>query len=57
MQDIANLFLNTGTAIAVIAYFIFKDIKFMGTLTETLTTLVKTVDTLKDVIEKERSED
>lgn len=57
MEDTANLLLNTGTAVFIIAYFVFKDIKFMGTLTETLTTLVKTVDTLKDVIEKERSED
>jgi hypothetical protein len=49
--------MNTSVAIGVIVYFIFKDLKFMKTLTDTLVTLVKTVDTLKDVIEKERSED
>ena len=50
MEDIANLFLNTGVAIAVIAYFMYRDFKFMVQLQQTLQTLVDTVDCLKDVI-------
>lgn len=39
VSDIVNLFVNNGTAIAVIIYFCVRDWKFQNTLVETLTTL------------------
>lgn len=50
MQDIITMLVNNGTAVAVIAYFMYRDFKFMTTLRETLTTLVDTVDVLKDAV-------
>lgn len=39
LQEIVNLFVNNGVAIAIIIYFAFRDWKFMSQLTETLTTI------------------
>ena len=50
MDDLINLILNSSVTIVIIAYFIYRDNKFMGQLQQTLTTLVDTVDTLKDTI-------
>lgn len=50
VADIVSMIQNTGVTIVILAYFIFRDYKFMSTLQNTLTTLVNTVDTLKDVI-------
>lgn len=36
MDDIVNLLMNNGTAIVVLAYFIFRDYKFMQKLESTL---------------------
>lgn len=50
VADIISLIQNTGVTIVILGYFIYRDYKFMSTLQNTLTTLVDTVDTLKDVI-------
>lgn len=50
MEQIVQLVVNNGTAAVVIAYFMYRDYKFMGTLQDTLTTLVNTVDVLKDAV-------
>lgn len=50
IQDLANLILNSGTAIIVVAYFMYRDYKFMGQLQVTLVTLVDTVSALKDCV-------
>lgn len=50
MQDLVTMLVNNGTAVAVIAYFMYRDFKFMSTLRETLTTLVDTVAVLKDAV-------
>lgn len=50
MDDIVNLILNSSVTIVIVAYFIYRDNKFMSSLQSTLTTLVDTVDTLKDMI-------
>ena len=39
MEEYVNLFLNNGTAIAVIIYFMWRDTKFMSRLDSTLTTI------------------
>lgn len=55
MEEIANIILNTGVSVVVIAYFIYRDYKFMGTLHSTLQALIDTVDSLKDSIKDKAS--
>ena len=49
-EQMANLILNNGIAIAVVAYFMFRDYKFMGQLQTVRVTLVDTVGVLKDTV-------
>lgn len=56
MKDLVNMIQNTGVTVVIIGYFIFRDYKFMGTLKDTLTTLVNTVSTLKEVVQSKGSE-
>lgn len=53
MDDLVNLIMNAGVTIVIIAYFIFRDYKFMSSLQTTLTTLVDTVNTLKEIVTRE----
>lgn len=50
MDEVVNLILNSSVTVVVIAYFIYRDNKFLTQLQSTLVTLVDTVDTLKDMI-------
>lgn len=50
LEQMANLILNNGIAIAVVGYFMFRDYKFMGQLQTVLVTLVDTVGVLKDTV-------
>ena len=50
MEALANLILNDSIAIAVVAFFMYRDIKFMNQLQQTLQVLVDAVDGLKKVI-------
>lgn len=54
INEIANLALNSGVSIAVIIFFMYRDIKFMSQLQTTLTALVDTVNALKDVVADEK---
>lgn len=56
MKELVNMIQNTGVTVVIIGYFIFRDYKFMGTLKDTLTTLVNTVSTLKEVVQSKGSE-
>ena len=51
MKEIVTLIQNTGVTVVILGYFIYRDYKFMGTLKETLTTLVNTINTLKEVVQ------
>ena len=51
IKDIVNLIMNSGVTVLVLSYFIYRDNKFMTQLNTTLTTLVQTVTTLKEMIE------
>ena len=51
MDQIVQMLVNNGTAVAVIAYFMYREYKFMDTLQSTLTTLVDTVNVLKDTLD------
>lgn len=53
MNDIVNLILNSSVSIVVIAFFMYRDLRFSQQLQTTLTTLVDTVEALKDIINKE----
>lgn len=58
LEQIANLILNSAVSVVVIAYFMYRDFKFMGQLQTTLVTLVDTVSVLKDCVnELVRKED
>jgi len=57
MEDLVNLIVNSGTTVVIIAYFIYRDNKFMVQLQNTLTTLVDTVGTLKDLLKLEEKEE
>lgn len=50
LKEMITLLQNTGVTIVVVGYFMVRDYKFMGTLQEALTTLIQTVDTLKDMM-------
>lgn len=41
VEEIVNLFVNNGVAVAVIVYFAIRDWKFMGQLTATLAVIEK----------------
>lgn len=51
-EQVANLMLNDGIAIAVVGYFMFRDYKFMQQLQVILTTLVDTVGALKETVKE-----
>lgn len=54
ISDLVNLLANNGTAIAIIGFFCYKDLKFTQDLQKTLTVLVDTVNALKDVVNDEK---
>lgn len=56
MKEVVNMIQNTGVTAVIIGYFLFRDYKFMGTLKDTLTTLVNTVSTLKEVVQSKGGE-
>ncbi len=56
LETVANLLLNNGVAIAVIAYFMYRDNKFMTHLQQTLQTLVDTVTVLHDLVNQKEDE-
>lgn len=56
MKELVNMIQNTGVTVVIIGYFIFRDYKFMGTLKDTLLTLVNTVSTLKEVVQSKGGE-
>lgn len=47
IQEITNLILNSGTTIVILAYFIYRDFKFMDKLDTTLQCVLDAVDALK----------
>lgn len=52
LSDLVSLFTNAGVTIVVIAFFMYRDIKFTASLQNTLQALVDTVMVIKDSIEK-----
>ena len=56
MKELVTLIQNTGVTVVILGYFIYRDYKFMGTLKDTLTSLVNTINTLKEVIQAKGGE-
>ena len=54
MEQIINLIVNGGVSIAVIAYFMFRDYKFVQQLNQSLQQLIDKMDYF---ITKERGEE
>ena len=54
MQNIVNLIVNSSVSIVVIAYFMFRDYKFMQQLT---TSIQQLVDKLDNIIKLEDFDD
>lgn len=50
INEMVNMILNSSVSVMVIAYFMYRDYKFMGSLQTTLTSLVETVGMLKDLM-------
>ena len=59
INEITNLFMNSGAAVGILIYAIWKDYKFTAKITETLTKLDTAIDDIKKVImlDKENKED
>lgn len=53
MSDLIKLAVDNGLAVLTVAFFMYRDLKFMTTLQTTLTTLVDTVNSLKEIAKKE----
>lgn len=51
LNEIINLIMNNGTALAILAYFVYRDNKFMQTLDTSLSELQQAVKTLNHLIE------
>lgn len=50
IEPFVNMCINNGVAVVVVVYFLFRDWKFHDNLQVTLTTLIETVDTLKELV-------
>lgn len=49
MNDIVNLIINSSTSVVIIAYFIYRDVKWNNKLLETLTKIETILDEMNDV--------
>lgn len=54
IQAIISIIMNNGVAVALLAYFVYRDNKFLNSLDVSLKTLQNSVDSLKNLIEKEK---
>lgn len=54
MDEIVNLMINNGTAIALLIYFIYKDNKFTETITKALTSIEESLEIIKDSVNKNK---
>lgn len=56
INELVNVFVNNGIAIAVIIYFMFRDMKFMNKLTESIQELKDSVKEVTKIYEKRGGE-
>ena len=56
MDEIVTLFVNNGVAVGLLAYFVYRDNKFMNTLASSLTSLQMSIDSLKKLLEGDKND-
>ncbi len=56
MEQIVDLIVNNGTAIALLVYFIYKDNKFTEQMTKSLTAINDSLDIIKDKVLSDEEE-
>lgn len=44
MDELINLIMNAGTTVVMLAYFIYRDVKFMQKLDATLDVILKLIE-------------
>lgn len=54
MDEIVNLMINNGTAIALLIYFIYKDNKFTENITKALTSIEESLEIIKESVGKNK---
>ena len=54
LNEIADLMINNGTAIALLIYFIYKDNKFTENITKALSSIEESLEIIKDSVGKNK---
>ena len=50
MNELIGMITNSGIAIVVVAFFMYRDLKFSKQLNDTLQSLIDTTNLIKDVL-------
>lgn len=56
MDEMVNLIVNNGTAVALLIYFIYKDNKFSENITKALTSIEESIKIIKDSIDTDKED-
>ena len=56
MENIITMVINNGSAIALLAYFIYKDNKFTETITKALTSIEESLEIIKESLKEDKDE-
>ena len=54
LDEMMNLIVNNGTAVALLIYFIYKDNKFTENITKALTSIEESLEIIKDSVNKNK---
>lgn len=54
MDEMVDLLINNGTAVALLIYFIYKDNKFTENITKALTSIEESLQIIKDSVNKNK---
>lgn len=57
MNEIINIIVNNGVAVAVIVYFMYRDLKYTTALNDTLSKLVESINILNILIKGKEKND
>lgn len=56
MDEMMNLIVNNGTAVALLIYFIYKDNKFTENITKALSSIEESLQIIKDSVGKQKKD-
>ena len=54
MDEMVDLIINNGTAVALLIYFIYKDNKFTENITRALTSIEESLEIIKESVDKDK---